>query len=105
MVRLPRTYTPKELPHFVHNCPYCKFLGSWAWRGVLWDLYFCRQGSLNLPDVIARYSSEPDDFQSGLDTAAEIKKHPQVLDQLNDPLVRAMDMALSRGLLKDKEIP
>jgi hypothetical protein len=46
-------------PQFEHDCEDCKFLGSYDGR----DLYFCPGGG---PTIIARRSSDPPDYSSGL---------------------------------------
>lgn len=53
-------------PQFKHDCNDCKFLGRYTTpSGVACDLYFCPQGG-RIPTVIARYSDEGSDYNSGL---------------------------------------
>jgi len=46
---------------YQHDCSACTFLGQHNDA----DLYFCSQGG-KFPTVIARYSDEGSDYQSGL---------------------------------------
>lgn len=48
-------------PRYAHDCVACRFLG---WHGS-YDLYYCDQGG-TAPTVIARWSSEPSAYLSGL---------------------------------------
>lgn len=60
----------KVEPVFEHDCEKCVFLG-WFWGYELdkpFDLYFCEQGGLFGPTVIARYGDDGADYQSGLGT-------------------------------------
>jgi len=45
---------------YTHDCPRCHFLGQHQDQ----DLYFCEQGQR--PTVIARFSSKPSDYESGI---------------------------------------
>ena len=55
-----------DKPQFKHDCNDCKFLGQYTTPGwVKCDLYFCPQGG-RIPTVIARYSDEGSDYNSGL---------------------------------------
>lgn len=47
-------------PRFEHDCTECRYLGYTEKA----DLYWCPQGGY--PTVIARYSSDPPDYSSGL---------------------------------------
>ncbi len=60
-------------PHFTHPpCDSCTFLAHY----MLHDLYHCRQTG-NIPTVIARSSSEPADYMSGIPIAKEMERgHP-----------------------------
>ncbi len=51
---------------YAHDCDRCKPLGVFGGA----DLYYCDQGELVMPTLIARNSSEPSDYQSGLAFAA-----------------------------------
>lgn len=70
---------PTRLRH-EHDCDACIYLGTWgeAERDV--DLYFCRQGGTN-PTVIARRSSEPPNYHSGLG-AAQLGHDPALAEAL-----------------------
>jgi hypothetical protein len=59
----------EEKPLYEHDCTHCTFLGTGEYAGRAFDLYFCNQGHL-LPTVIARASSDPHDYSSGLQLAA-----------------------------------
>ena len=87
---------PKEfVPMFVHPpCPQCVFLGWYKKPGTLIgeaDLYFCAQGGI--PTVIARFSNEPGDYQSGLPLS-------ESLPWLSEAARRALD----QGLLKPDHV-
>ncbi len=47
-------------PKYRHDCQICTFLGHHDDS----DLYYCPQG--NIPTLVARYSSEPADYASGI---------------------------------------
>ena len=56
-------------PHYTHDCRHCTFLGPYCAFGddKYADLYHCIQGDeKKIPTVIARFSSEPSDNQSGV---------------------------------------
>jgi hypothetical protein len=96
-------------PVHQHDCDKCAYLGrleraaqvfpsvvpnNEAWDQVFGinekkeiDLYYCAQGSL--PTVVARYSDDPDDYESGL----------AVADQYPD-LAVAKKLAQARGLVE-----
>lgn len=52
--------SPPDAPAFDHDCDRCLFLGTYEGR----DLYYCEEGSFET--VIARHSSDPGDYTSGL---------------------------------------
>jgi len=60
---------PPDPPFFLHNCSRCTFLGTTEYEDRVYDLYYCAQGHL-FPTVIARGSSNPHDYSSGLALAA-----------------------------------
>jgi hypothetical protein len=95
----------KQKPVYSHNCDKCVFLGTWEWREVLYDMYTCKQGTLNLPTVIARFSSEEKDYISGIEVARALETQLQRLDEINHPLVEALHRAFARGLLTKREVP
>lgn len=68
---------------YQHDCDKCTFLGEHENA----DLYFCPQGGLS-PTVIARYSSVPPDYESGL-----------VFAKSGTHLGEAKQRAMARGLL------
>jgi hypothetical protein len=77
-----------EEPSYEHNCSRCVFLGGFEFEDLLWDLYFCRDGEIELETVIARRSSDPHDYTGGLQLASY------------DPVLReARERARERGLL------
>jgi len=53
-------------PTYKHDCTQCVFLGTATAPGTpqVVDLYFCDQGGR--PTVIARFSDDASDYQSGL---------------------------------------
>lgn len=51
-------------PRYVHDCKQCTFLGRYLGPDNV-DLYHCMQDK-SQPTVIARHSSEPSDYESGL---------------------------------------
>ena len=53
----------KDKPYYQHDCDQCAFLGAVAAGDKLVDLYFCAG---DFPEVIARYSDQPDDCRSGM---------------------------------------
>jgi hypothetical protein len=56
-------------PIFRHDCERCVFLGTCQYEERDYDLYFCKQGHF-FPTIIARGSSDPHDYTSGLALAA-----------------------------------
>jgi hypothetical protein len=81
--------TTEEVPTYEHDCTHCTFLGTGEYSGRLYDLYFCKQGHLT-PTVIARGSSAPHDYSSGLQLAAI------------DPVLReAYERARRAGLVEE----
>jgi hypothetical protein len=70
----------KSLYH--HDCDRCTFLGVFEQC----DLYHCHQGGLG-PTVIARYSSQPSDYASGLHGADH---HPLLSEALRRARTRRL---------------
>jgi hypothetical protein len=60
---------PTESPLYRHNCSRCVFLGTTEFDGANYDLYYCAQGHL-FPTIIARGSSDPHNYASGMALAA-----------------------------------
>lgn len=69
-----------------HDCNQCKYLGSYEGS----DLYFCERE----PTVIARYSSDPPDYSSGL-----------VFCGSNAPLKEAARRAIQAGFIDENHAP
>lgn len=87
-------------PQFQHDCDKCTFLGRHGDN----DLYFCGQeGFTSNPTVIARYSSEPSHYQSGLPGA-------DVIEELAEAKRRAIAVGLlpqtqgSEPMPEDKKV-
>ncbi len=74
-------YPPRR---YQHDCTACVYLGHFE----EYDLYVCPQGGI--PTVIARFSSEGPDYQSGLDAGKS---------GLLPFLAEAYSRAVSNGLL------
>lgn len=75
-------------PRFTHDCKNCTFLGGFEHDGDYYDLYHCMQGG-NCPTVIARFSDDGPDYQSGMPFADK---------GLIATLVEAKRRAVERGL-------
>lgn len=75
-----------DTPSFEHDCPACTFLGRY--QGA--DLYHCLIQGPRLPTVIARHSSSPPDYSSGLPAA-----------DYDERLHEARERARTRGLKID----
>lgn len=73
---------------YKHDCEKCEPLGEF---GNI-DLYFCNQAAGLGPTVIARYSSEGSDYQSGLYAASRIPE-----------LAEARKRAIEQGLIIESE--
>lgn len=56
--------------NYEHDCESCRSLGSTDYKGKPVDLYVCGKQGEGLPTLIARWSSEPQDYSSGLESAA-----------------------------------
>lgn len=67
---MPETIATDSTPMFIHDCGACKFLGTTDLGERPADLYF---HSAPGTTVIARYSSEEDDYVSGLALVPYIK--------------------------------
>ena len=77
----------KMKPRYEHDCcKHCKFIGTFEEC----DLYYC-DGSF-LPTVLARYSSIPSDYASGM-WLAKSGECPE--------LERALEIAIEKGLFKE----
>jgi len=86
-LRLFLDHGPEALrPHYPHDCEACRFLGH-AWGS---DLYFCDKQATG-STVIARQSSVPSQYTSGLEIALG--------ESENHPLRIAADLAREAGLL------
>jgi hypothetical protein len=73
-------------PRYRHDCSNCEFLGQFEYEAVNYDLYFC--GGHCRCTVIARRSSDPSDYASGLPgTGTDI------------PLAEALERANQKGLV------
>lgn len=82
----------EETPLYEHDCSHCTFLGTGEYAGRAFDLYHCKQGHL-VPTVIARASSSPHDYMSGMALA------------MFDPVLReALSRAHVRGLVSEAEM-
>lgn len=73
-------------PIYIHDCDHCTFLGTVEFEGREFDLYFCKQGHF-VPTVIARGSSQPHDYTSGIQLA-------KVDPVLGEALARAQERNL-----------
>lgn len=80
-------YESARTPRFVHEGECCKFLG----HGLGCDLYWCGERSLAQPTVIARHSSLPEEYQSGLLMAMAL--------DITEPLALALALAREAGLV------
>jgi hypothetical protein len=60
-----------DKPKFEHDHDCCVFLGHWDGGQRPADLYYCDQG-IGEDIVLARYSDEGSDYQSGLYGAEQI---------------------------------
>lgn len=78
---------PQNEPHYEHDCSECVYLGDAEFGGQLFDLYFCTQRP-PLVTVIARRSSDPHDYTSGIALAA-----------VDPVLAEALARAEARGLV------
>lgn len=81
-----------DKPQFEHDCNACKFLGRAEHFPA--DLYFCPQG--NIPTIIARFSSDPSDYSSGMEFG---KVFNEDLRLQNEPLAQAYRIALAQKLI------
>jgi hypothetical protein len=70
---------------YEHDCDECVYLGHDGRA----DLYFCPQPLFSQPTIIARHSSEPSDYLSGL----AFRKHR--------PLATAYRRAVAAGLITE----
>jgi len=79
-----------ETPQWQHDTDCCTFLGRFNEH----DLYFCRQGIIDWPTVLARYSDEGSHYRSGMEFA-DPDKFPSIPE-----LVEAKKRAVARGLIR-----
>jgi hypothetical protein len=77
----------KNDPVYYHDCEHCVFLGHYNGS----DLYYHDQGEVT---VIARYSSEPGDYSSGLMFGVSNTGSPE--------LHKAYEIARSTGLIREE---
>ena len=77
-------------PRFEHDAKCCKFLA----HELDHDLYYCDQHVFG-PTVIARHSSRPNDYWSGLAIAERVP--------FENPLGLALALAREAGLIGEKE--
>ena len=71
----------KAANKFQHDCENdCLFLGPFVHRGKYVDLYVHQDAHNKIDTVIARYSSEPSDYISGV---LAVRHHPELLEALN----------------------
>lgn len=78
-------------PKFTHDCDRCIFLGQDAEH----DFYFCPSPS-EMHTVIARYGNDGPEYLSGLEVARQVRRS----FEFSYPLVKALNLAEERGLLK-----
>lgn len=76
---------------FQHDSDCCRFIG----HGLGCDLYWCDQHGM-VPTVIARYSSRPSDYQSGLLVA---RAQP-----VTEPLGLALSLAREAGFTDEGQV-
>lgn len=76
-----------------HDCSHCVLLGSIYIEGEYFDLYFCSQGSLKLPTVLARYGDEESNYFSGLSFSG------LSFSEFHPALAEAKNLAEQRGLI------
>ena len=72
-------------PYHEHDCEDCIRLESYYEDNKSYDLYFCIQGELNIPTVIARYGDN-ENYYSGLifaDTNKHLARAKKLADGLN----------------------
>lgn len=117
----------EKAPKYRHDCNSCTFLGNVAipkklsYSGKSADLYHCKQGG-SWPTVIARLSSSPEDYQSGLGSAQYSCQEELVRGQFKtakEALVSVVDnadhlvtyllplaalLAFEKGLLKEEQL-
>lgn len=85
--------TVRPAPKYQHDCPLCSYLGVFEFGERTFDLYFCSQGHA-FPTVIARGSSNPHDYSSGI-----------LLAQFDPPLYEALRRAKEAELVaQDVEV-
>jgi len=82
-----------DKPMYHHDCDHCTFLGQYEWRQHTFDLYHCIQGG-GLPTVIARFSSDGPDYESGISGAKYYRAQGEHDRPTAVALQRAMDLDL-----------
>jgi len=80
---------------FQHDCGGCvliqggyRYNGNNGERGI-YDLYFCKQGALGRPTVIARFGNEGHEYSSG------------IFSRGSGPLAIAIKKSIKLGLIKE----
>lgn len=81
----------RQRPKYTHDCKVCTFVGNHNST----DLYYCQNGGPG-PTVIARRSTEPSDYMSGLTFAVQ---------NLIPELRTALNNAIQRSLCDEKGTP
>lgn len=79
----------KPVPRYTHDCEKCEYLGTYNDH----DLYHCNKMG-RLPTVIARRSSEPSDYLSGMSIAARVRSGQTDLLPLRVAYLIAEDLGL-----------
>ena len=84
---------------FIHDCKYCTYLGSTNikngdYKGY-YDLYYCCEGNMNIPTVLARFGDDKWEYLSGLHRGLDEMYKPEEC-----PLVKAHQIAKERNFIK-----
>lgn len=80
----------RNTPQFRHNCKYCAYLGSVSVepedsnparyvKSEDFDLYYCQQGTMRSPTIIARWGHNGPDYSSGFSDTTFTKETPSFL--------------------------
>jgi hypothetical protein len=86
--------TPKpRKPLFRHDCDKCVFLGTLNRK----DLYVCPIGDKQIGTLVARASSVPSDYASGLQFALDYEKRHYTVSENGEALYIALCLARSNG--------
>jgi hypothetical protein len=78
-----------DKPAYTHDSDCCTFLGGYVHEGERFDLYWCAQKQLGIPTVIARWSSNGEDYYSGT-----------CFVDVNPTLAEAQRRATEQGLIE-----